>query len=212
MASARVWLVPVCRCVCRVSALAASFAGEPAATCSGLAGAAWRAVRIDSAAMQSPSHLLLSEHAPTPASRVSPANPAFCKVLGHIEPSDPKAPPIHFQVNLPPHGTTARCNMAAANFNGVLITGVGLPQATTPRQAASPLAKGFSHLRHRLRARNQTRQAAAIVCRPTGAFVNFAHASYKKVRDTAVMLIERAYGARPRRCISSAVRRVGAKA
>ena len=29
------------------------------------------------------------------------------------------------------------------------------------------------------------------------AFVNFAHASYKKVRDVAVMLIERAYGAKP---------------
>ena len=67
-------------------AFAASFAGDPAATCIGLAGAAWQAVRIDSAAMQSPSHLALSEHAPTPAARVSPANPAFCKVLGHIEP------------------------------------------------------------------------------------------------------------------------------
>ena len=29
------------------------------------------------------------------------------------------------------------------------------------------------------------------------AFVNFAHASYKKVRDAAAMLIERAYGAKP---------------
>ena len=36
-----------------------------------------------------------------PAARISPANPAFCKVLGHIEPTDPKEPPIKFEVNLP---------------------------------------------------------------------------------------------------------------
>ena len=39
--------------------------------------------------------------APTPAARVMPANPDSGKVLGQIAPSDPKAPPIKFQVNLP---------------------------------------------------------------------------------------------------------------
>src|SRR6202030_666323 len=98
MASARVWLGGTFAALFAApAALAASFTGDPALTCSGLAGSAWEAVRIDSAAMQAPSHLVLSEHAPTPASRVSPANPAFCKVLGHMEPSDPKAPPIRFQ-------------------------------------------------------------------------------------------------------------------
>jgi len=38
---------------------------------------------------------------PTPAARISPETPAFCRVLGHIDPTDPKAPPIRFQLNLP---------------------------------------------------------------------------------------------------------------
>src|ERR1700730_1118458 len=100
MASARVWLA-FAAVFAAPPAFAASITGDPAATCSGLAGSAWEAGRIDSAAMQAPSHLVLSEHAPTPALRVSPSNPAFCKVLGHIEPTDTKAPPIKFQVNLP---------------------------------------------------------------------------------------------------------------
>src|SRR5262245_9366190 len=83
------------------SASAASMVAEPAATCAGLVGAAADAVRIDTAELQAPSALSVSERAPTPSARIAPANPAFCRVLGHIEPVDPKAPPIRFEVNLP---------------------------------------------------------------------------------------------------------------
>src|SRR5437868_14642600 len=80
---------------------AANMVGDAASTCSGLAGPAGDAVQIDSSALQSPSSLLVSERAPTPSGRIAPAGPAFCKVLGHIAPTDPKAPPIKFEVNLP---------------------------------------------------------------------------------------------------------------
>src|SRR5207248_4151513 len=58
-------------------ATAAGMTGDPAATCSGLVGPAENAVRIDSAALQAPSQLAVSERAPTPAARVAPSNPEF---------------------------------------------------------------------------------------------------------------------------------------
>ena len=68
-------------------AMAAKMAGDPATTCSGLIRPADNAVRIDSAAMIAPTPLAVAERGPTPAARVTPANPEFCKVLGQIAPT-----------------------------------------------------------------------------------------------------------------------------
>ena len=56
---------------------------------------------MDLNALQKPSTLVIADIAATPAGRVSPASPAYCKVLAHIEPNDPNAPPIRFELNLP---------------------------------------------------------------------------------------------------------------
>ena len=72
-------------------AVAAKMKGDAAATCGGLVGAMENAVRIDSAAMQAPSPISVAERGPAPAARVVPAQPEFCKVIGRIEPTDPKA-------------------------------------------------------------------------------------------------------------------------
>src|SRR5471030_3072587 len=94
----RVWLASMLAGLATVSAApAATMVEDAASACSGLAGSL-EAFRVDSATLQTPSQLAVSERGPTPAARIAPANPAFCKVLGHIEPSDPKAPPINFEV------------------------------------------------------------------------------------------------------------------
>src|SRR5471030_3234178 len=94
----RVWLASMLAGLATFGAApAATMLDDAASACSGLAGS-FSAARIDSATLQAPSQLTVSERAPTPAARIAPANPAFCKVLGHIEPSDPKAPPINFEV------------------------------------------------------------------------------------------------------------------
>src|SRR5215510_13511586 len=121
-------------------ATAAKMKGDPAATCSSLAGPSDNAVRIDSAAMQAPSPLSVAEKAPIPLTRITPAQPEFCKVLGHIEPSDPKAPPIRFQVNLPVEWNGRSLQYGGGGFNGVLITGLALPPAAL-FGAASPLTQ-----------------------------------------------------------------------
>src|SRR5271170_20434 len=56
---------------------------------------------IDSAAFSAPAPLVIAERGPTPASRIGPATPAYCKILGQIQPIDSAAPPIQFEVNLP---------------------------------------------------------------------------------------------------------------
>ncbi len=75
-----------------VEAMAAKMTGDPAATCSDLIHPTDNVVRIDSASMIAPTPLAVAERGPTPAARVAPANPEFCKVLGRIAPSDPNAP------------------------------------------------------------------------------------------------------------------------
>src|SRR3982750_2132238 len=169
---------------------------DAVAACAALSGAGANAIKVDAAALTEAKPLTVADAAPTPAARISPATPQFCRVLGHIEPSNPKAPPIRFQLNLPLQWNGRTVQYGGGGFNGVLISGLALP-AASPFDVASPLAKGFATYGtdsgHEARPGEPPQSFAAN----DEAFVNFAHASYKKVRDAAVMLIERAYGARP---------------
>ncbi|MCP1944599.1 hypothetical protein J2R86_000001, partial [Bradyrhizobium japonicum] len=122
-------------------ASAVTLAEDADTVCKGLIGGA-DAVKIDSATLQAPSPLAVAERGPTPSGRITPANPGFCKVLGHIDPVDPKAPPIKFQVNLPVEWNGRSVQYGGGGFNGVLITGLGLPPAY-PFDKPSPLARGY---------------------------------------------------------------------
>lgn len=177
-------------------ATAAKMTGDPAATCSGLAGPADNSVRIDSAAIVAPSPLAVAERGPTPAARVTPANPEFCKVLGQIAPSDPAAPPIKFQVNLPIEWNGRSLQYGGGGFNGVLITGLALPPSY-PFGTSAPLAKGF--VTYGTDSGHETRQGEPpqMFALNDEAFENFAHRSYKRVRDAAVAIMTRAYGSPP---------------
>src|ERR1700730_19446939 len=119
----RVWLAGMLAGLATISAAAAATMVEDAASaCGGLAGSL-DAVRTDSATLQTPSQLAVSERAPTPAAHIAPANPAFCKVLGHIEPTDPRAPPIKFQINLPVEWNGRSVQYGANGIHATLITG-----------------------------------------------------------------------------------------
>ncbi len=177
-------------------ARAATFVGDPKAVCNGLAGGAGGAVQINSAALQSASPLAVAERAPTPSTRISPANPAFCKMLGHIDPTDPKAPPIRFEVNLPLDWNGRSLQYGGGGFNGTLITGLGLPPAS-PYNKPSPLARGFVTYGTDSGHETKTGEPPQLFALNDEAFENFAHKSYKKVRDAARALMVRAYGKPP---------------
>ena len=178
------------------SAGAAALVGDATATCSGLASLSDGAMRIDSAAMQAPSQLTVAEKAGSPAARVAPANPAFCKVLGHIAPRDPAAPPIKFEVNLPTDWNGRALQYGGGGFNGVLITGLGLPPAY-PFDKASPLARGFVTYGTDSGHESKQGEPPQTFALNDEAFENFAHVAYKKVRDAAVGIVKRAYGKAP---------------
>jgi feruloyl esterase len=161
-----------------------------------LSSAAAGALSIETAALVDAKPLAVAEKGPTPASRISPATPTFCRVLGHIEPNDPKAPPIRFQVNLPLQWNGRSVQYGGGGFNGVLITGVGLPPAA-PFDGPSPLARGFVTYGTDSGHESKPGEPPQLFAANDEAFVNFAHVAYKKVRDAAVVVIERAYGIKP---------------
>lgn len=192
------WLASVLAGLATVSAAPAATMIEDAdSLCRGLAEAS-DAVRIDSATLQAPSQLIVFERGPTPAARIAPANPAFCRVLGHVEPTDPKAPPINFEVNLPVEWNGRSVQYGGGGFNGTLVTGLGLPPAY-PFDTPSPLARGFVTYGTDSGHETKPGEPPQIFALNDEAFENFAHRSYKKVRDAAVALMVRAYGKPPER-------------
>jgi hypothetical protein len=162
----------------------------------GETGIATSAASIDSATWVAATTLAVAERGPTPAARVSPATPAFCRVLGRIAPVDPAAPPILFQVNLPASWNGRSVQYGGGGFNGTLINAIGLPPAQrfdTP----TPLAQGFITVGTDSGHQNKPGEPPQAFALNDEALVNFAHASYKKVRDVSVALAQRAYGRTP---------------
>ena len=194
----RAWLATMLAVLATINAASAATLAEDAALACGELARSLDAVRIDSATLQAPSRLAVSERAPTPAARIAPANPAFCKVLGHIEPTDPKAPPIRFEINLPVEWNGRSVQYGGGGFNGTLITGLGLPPAY-PFDMPSPLARGF--VTYGTDSGHETRpgEPPQVFALNDEAFENFAYRSYKKVRDAAVAVMARAYGKPPQK-------------
>ena len=67
----------------------------------------------------------------------------YCKVLGDINPVDPTAPKIKFQVNLPSNWNGKALMFGGGGYNGVLTTGLSnVPAGPTDKPA--PLARGYA--------------------------------------------------------------------
>jgi hypothetical protein len=153
---------------------------------------------IDSATWTAAAPLSVAERGPTPAGTITPATPAYCKLLGRIAPVDPAAPPIMFQLNLPQQWNGRSVQYGGGGFNGVLISGLALVPAS-PYDAAAPLAQGYATYGTDSGHQNKPGEPLQTFSSNDEALVNFAHASYKKVRDTAVALMQRAYGRAPQK-------------
>jgi len=172
----------------------ASAYAQPAAPCAALAGHGIEPKLIGLASGGASITAATAERiaaAPQPGA-------AYCKVLGEIAPRDPAAPPIRFEINLPENWNRKAVQYGGGGFNGVLITGLD-PLRDARLDTPVPLARGFAtwgtdsgHDGSKL----PDIQAFAL---NDEALENFAFASYKKVRDTAVEIARLRYGAAPRR-------------
>ena len=178
---------------------------DPSAGCAGLGGTVVPAAAIglpsgaatvDSAVLQAPVALAVAERGPTPAATISPATPEYCKVLGRIAPVDPQAPFIHFQLNLPTRWNGRSVQYGGGGFNGVLISGLGLAPAAR-FETPAPLAQGYVTVGTDSGHQNQPNQPPQAFALNDEALLNFAHASYKKVREVSVQLMREAYGRAP---------------
>lgn len=178
---------------------------NPQAACSALAGVTLAAgliaprsgdAKVDSAQFMLAAPMAVAERGPTPAATITPATPAYCKVLGHIAPLDPRAPNINFQINLPTTWNGRSVQYGGGGFNGVLITGLALVPAARFGDPA-PLAQGFATVGTDSGHQNKPGEPPQAFALNDEALVNFAHASYKKVRDVSVELMKRAYGRGP---------------
>jgi hypothetical protein len=140
----------------------------------------------------------IAPQGPTPAAMITPASPAFCKLLGKIANVDAKATPIQFQVNLPTTWNGRSVQFGGGGFNGTLINGLAL----VPGQRydlPGPLAQGYATVgtdSGNATPPNTSPMAFALNDEMLG---NFSHASYPKVRNVSVALMQRAYGSAPQK-------------
>ena len=124
----------------------------------------------------------------------TPATPAYCRVLGTIAPVDAAAQQINFQVNMPIAWNRKALQYGGGGFNGTLVTGLAPLRDAAPDDPL-PITRGYVTL-----GTDSGHQASASPASEPGAFamndemlVNFAYASYKKVKDVAANLMQAFY-------------------
>jgi len=121
---------------------------------------------------------------------------AYCKVLGDINPVDSNAPKIKFQVNLPSNWNSKAMMFGGGGYNGVLATGLANVPAG-PTNQGTPLARGYATF-----GSDSGHQANADGSRDgrfganDEALKNFSSDAIKKVRDSAVTIIQARYASR----------------
>jgi hypothetical protein len=131
--------------------------------------------------------------------------PAYCSIDGAMAPTDTSSHgrPINFRVVFPASWTSHAVQLGGGGMNG------SIPNLTGG-EAATLLQRGFatygSDSGHQLRAFGPRRGGPAPAAGPSGdewalsdeAIKNLGYMQLKKTHDAAMVLIERAYGERPR--------------
>jgi Tannase and feruloyl esterase len=120
----------------------------------------------------------------------------YCKVLGAVQPVDPNAPPVNFEVNLPADWNGKAVQYGGGGSNGVLITGLA-PLRDAGRDTPVPVARGFATWGTDSGHDNRKLPEPRAFALNDEALVNMAYASYKKTRDVGVRIVTAFYGRAP---------------
>lgn len=135
---------------------------------------------IDTAAIGEPvSGVTLS--APT-WTNASSSNQAFCRVNGAMAPVDPAAPPINFGVTLPNRWAYRYAQQGGGGMNG-----------SVPGLAGA----GFNNLGMATAGSDSGHSSGSTWALNDESMKNFGHMQMKKTYDAAMVLQQRAYGAKP---------------
>ena len=124
--------------------------------------------------------------------------PDHCQVQGAIAAQSTGADPIRFQINLPSAWNRKALMVGGGGFNGALTNGLA-PLRDAAAGQAHPLAQGYvtfgTDSGHDAKEYGATEPAKFAL--NDEMFVNFAHASYKKVKDVAHMVMKTYYQQAP---------------
>lgn len=124
--------------------------------------------------------------------------PEFCQVLASIAPRTPGAEPIKFQLNLPVTWNQKALMYGGGGFNGAVVNGLTALR-DAPAGTPLPLTEGYvtfgTDSGHDATAYNTTDPAKFAL--NDEMLANFAHESYKKVKDSAQALVQRYYLRKP---------------
>jgi Tannase and feruloyl esterase len=137
-----------------------------------------------------------AQMATVPANPLNPGTTRdYCKVLGAIQPTDPNAPPVNFEVNLPADWNGKAVQYGGGGSNGVLISGLA-PLRDARRDTPVPVARGFATWGTDSGHDNKQLPHPRAFALNDEALVNMAYAAYKKTHDVGVR-IARAFYDRP---------------
>jgi feruloyl esterase len=140
--------------------------------------------------------IISAQMATVPADPLNPgATRDYCKVLGAVEPMDPNAPPVNFEVNLPVDWNGKALQYGGGGSNGVLITGLA-PLRDARRDTPVPVARGFATWGTDSGHDNKKLPHLRAFALNDESLVNMAYAAYKKTHDVGVR-IARAFYDRP---------------
>ena len=130
----------------------------------------------------------------------APAFGEYCKVLGTVAATSAGADPIRFQLNLPTTWNGRAVMVGGGGFNGTLVDAVAALRDAAPGQP-QPITQGYATFGtdsgHDASAYNTTDPAKFAT--NDEMFANFAHLSYKKVKDVAHSLMASFYLRKPSR-------------
>jgi feruloyl esterase len=140
-----------------------------------------------------------AEMATVPADPLHPgATRDYCKVLGAVEPIDPNAPPVNFEVNLPVGWNGKAVQYGGGGSNGVLITGLASLRDAR-RDMPVPVARGFATWGTDSGHDNRKLPHPRAFALNDEALVNMAYAAYKKTHDVGVRIARAFYDRAPAR-------------
>ena len=120
----------------------------------------------------------------------------YCRVEGEIDPIDPAAPKIKFQIAMPADWNGKAMMLGGGGYDGTVPNIVGNVSAG-PADQPNPIGRGYAVFGSDSGHVGASNQGAFAV--NDEALRNFAYEALKKTRDTAIHLIDKRYGRRPQR-------------
>lgn len=115
-----------------------------------------------------------------------------CRVKGKINPVDPTAPGVQFQVNLPDNWNGRALQMGGGGLNGSLVAATGSYRYQPPAQP-TPLQDGFVTLG----SDGGHQGGGGSFALNDESLLDYGQLSIKKTHDVALALIDRAFGVDP---------------